>query len=152
MGGDLWTPAAGSAPTLLVAATKEADGANLDRIQIVKGWIENGQQMEKIYNVALSDDRKPDSSGAIEPVGNTVDGATASYTNTIGAAELTATWTDPDFDPAVPAVYYARVLQIPTPRWSTYDAVKLGVQVPEGLPTSIQERAWTSPVWYTPQK
>jgi hypothetical protein len=84
-------------------------------------------------------------------VGNTVDVANASYTNDIGAAELMTTWTDPDFDPAVPAVYYARVLQIPTPRWSTYDAKTLGVDVPEGLPTSIQERAWTSPIWYSPQ-
>ncbi|MEJ2122656.1 MAG: DUF3604 domain-containing protein [Alphaproteobacteria bacterium] len=151
MGGDLSSPAGSSAPTLLVAAIKEADGANLDRIQIVKGWIENGEQMEKIYDAALSDDRKPDSSGAIEPVGNTVDVSTASYTNDIGAAELMVTWTDPEFDPALPAVYYARVLQIPTPRWSTYDAVKLGVDVPEGLPTSIQERAWTSPIWYTPE-
>lgn len=150
MGGDLSTSAAGSAPTLLVAAIKEADGANLDRIQIVKGWVENGEQMEKIFDVALSDSRKPNSSGAIEPVGNTVDVATASYTNDIGAAELTATWKDPEFDPAMPAVYYARVLQIPTPRWSTYDAAKLGVNVPDGLPTSIQERAWTSPIWYTP--
>ena len=152
MGGDLPATATGRAPTLLVAATKEADGANLDRIQIVKGWIENGKQMERIYNVALSNGRKPDSAGKIEPVGNTVDVAAARYTNDIGAAQLMATWTDPDFDPAVPVVYYARVLQIPTPRWSTYDAAKLGVQVPEGLPTSIQERAWTSPIWYTPQK
>ncbi len=146
MGGDLPAPPEGAAPTFLVAAMKEPDGANLDRIQIVKGWIENGEQMEQIYDVALSGDR----TDASEAVGNTVDVATASYTNDIGAAELTASWTDPDFDPAVPALYYARVLQIPTPRWSTYDAKTLGVEVPDGLPTSIQERAWTSPIWYTP--
>jgi hypothetical protein len=131
----------------LVAAIKEPDGANLDRIQIVKGWIENGEQMEKIYDVALSDDRTDGN----EPVGNTVDIAAASYTNDIGATELMATWTDPDFDPAVPSLYYARVLQIPTPRWSTYDAAKLGVEIPEGLPASIQERAWSSPIWYAPE-
>ncbi len=146
MGGDLTAPPEGAAPTFLVAAMKEPDGANLDRIQIVKGWIENGEQMEQIYDVALSGNRTDGS----EAVGNTVDVSTASYTNDIGAAELTASWTDPDFDPAVPALYYARVLQIPTPRWSTYDAKTLGVEVPEGLPTSIQERAWTSPIWYTP--
>jgi hypothetical protein len=146
MGGDLPAAPEGAAPTFLVAAMKEADGANLDRIQIVKGWIEDGEQMERIYDVALSGDRSDGS----EPVGNTVDVAAASYTNDIGAAELTATWTDPDFDPAEPALYYARVLQIPTPRWSTYDAARLGVDVPEGLPTSIQERAWTSPIWYKP--
>ncbi|MDW4498617.1 DUF3604 domain-containing protein [Sulfitobacter sp. D35] len=148
MGGDLPAAPDGAAPMLLVAAMKEADGANLDRIQIVKGWVENGEQMEQIYDVALSDGRSDGS----EAVGNTVDVATASYTNDIGAPELTATWTDPDFDAALPAFYYARVLQIPTPRWSTHDAVALGVEIPEGLPPSIQERAWTSPVWYTPQR
>lgn len=147
MGGDLPAAPEDGAPTFLIAAMKEADGANLDRIQIVKGWVEDGEQMERIYDVALSGDRTDGS----EPVGNTVDVAKASYTNDIGAAKLMATWRDPDFDPAVPALYYARVLQIPTPRWSTYDAATLGVDVPEGLPTSIQERAWTSPIWYTPQ-
>ena len=148
MGGDLPAAPEGGAPTFLVAAMKEADGANLDRIQIVKGWIENGEQRERIYDVALSDGRSDGS----EPVGNTVDVAAASYTNDIGATELMTAWTDPDFDPALPALYYARVLQIPTPRWSTYDAAKLGVDVPEGLPTSIQERAWTSPIWYMPKR
>jgi hypothetical protein len=150
MGSDLSAAADNGAPTLLVAAIKEPDGANLDRIQIVKGWVENGKQMERIFDVALSDNRQPDGSGTVESVGNTVDVATASYSNDIGAAELMTAWTDPEFDPAVPAVYYARVLQIPTPRWSTYDAAKLGVDVPDGLPASIQERAWTSPIWYTP--
>ncbi|AWI85746.1 hypothetical protein CEW88_18875 [Alloyangia pacifica] len=147
MGGDLAAAPEGTAPTFLIAAMKEADGANLDRIQVIKGWVENGEQKEQIYDVALSGGRTDGS----EPVGNTVDVADASYTNDIGAADLTAAWTDPDFDPAVPAVYYARVLQIPTPRWSTYDAKALGVDVPDGLPTSIQERAWTSPIWYAPE-
>jgi Protein of unknown function (DUF3604) len=105
---------------------------------------------EKTGNLCFFAPPYPAGAGAIKPVGNTVDVATANYTNDIGATELMANWTDPDFDPAVPAVYYARVLQIPTPRWSTYDAKKLGVAVPEGLPTSIQERAWTSPIWYKP--
>lgn len=147
MGGDLPAPPEGAAPTLLIAAMKEADGANLDRIQVIKGWIENGEQMEEIYDVALSDGRTDGG----EAVGDTVDVAEASYTNDIGATELMTAWTDPDFDPALPALYYARVIQIPTPRWSTHDAKALGVEVPEGLPTSIQERAWTSPIWYVPQ-
>lgn len=147
MGGDLPGAPKGGVPTFLVVAMKEADGANLDRIQIVKGWIKNGEQREKIYDVALSGGRNDGS----EPVGNTVNVAAATYTNEIGAAQLMTAWTDPDFDPSVPAAYYARVLQIPTPRWSTYDAAKLGVKIPEGLPTSIQERAWSSPIWYTPK-
>jgi hypothetical protein len=153
MGGDLIPPRGGiegKAPVFLVHAIKEPDGANLDRIQIVKGWIEGGTQHEKIYDVALSDGRKPDASGKVPPVGNTVNVEHATYTNDIGDAELRAVWTDPDFDPAQHALYYVRVLQIPTPRWSTYDAARLGVAVPKGLPASIQERAWTSPVWYKP--
>ena len=151
MGGDLPAAAKGASPTFLIHAIKESNGANLDRIQIIKGWIDaKGEQQNKIYNVALSDGRKPDANGKIPPVGNTVNDADASYTNSIGDAELNVKWTDPDFDPAQSAVYYARVLQIPTPRWSTYDAVKTGMKIPEGLPVSIQERAWTSPIWYTP--
>jgi hypothetical protein len=103
-----------------------------------------------IYDVAWSDGRKRDAAGKLPPVGNTVEVAKATYRNDIGAAELTGVWSDPDFDPAAYAFYYARVIEIPTPRWSTYDAVKLGIEVPGGLPTSIQERAWTSPIWYTP--
>jgi hypothetical protein len=151
MGGDLSTAPDGKAPIFLVAAMKEADGANLDRIQIIKGWIENGKIREKIFDVALSDDRKPDASGKVSPVGNTVDAAKARYTNDIGDEQLMAVWTDPEFDPSVRAVYYARVLQIPTPRWSTYDAARLGIEPLQNLPTSIQERAWTSPIWYTPK-
>jgi len=147
MGGDLPPAPGGKSPTFLVAAMKEADGANLDRIQIVKGWVQDGEQMEEVYDVALSGGR----TDGDEPIGNTVDVAAATYTNDIGATELMTAWSDPDFDPAVPAVYYVRVLQIPTPRWSTYDAAKLGVEIPEGLPSSIQERAWSSPIWYAPE-
>jgi len=151
MGGDLKAPA-GKAPTFLVMASKDPKSGNLDRVQIVKGWLDaGGKQHEKVYDVAWSGERAPDpKTGKLPPVGDTVDAATAGYTNTIGAAELATVWTDPDFDPAERAFYYVRVLEIPTPRWSTIDAVRLGVPVPAGLPVSIQERAWTSPIWYTP--
>jgi hypothetical protein len=151
MGGDLEAAPDGAAPTFLVHAMKEADGANLDRIQIIKGWIDaNGDQQERIYNVALSDDRESGDGGEVPIVGDTVDAESATYTNSIGDGELSTTWTDPDFDPSQPAVYYARVIEIPTPRWSTYDAVRTGMERPGDLPISIQERAWTSPIWYTP--
>ena len=145
MGGDL--PAAkGKAPSFVVSAVKDPEDGNLDRIQIIKGWSKNGQTFEKIYDVAWSGDRKVDpGTGKLPPVGNTVDVVKATYTNTIGAVELKQVWTDPDFDPALQAVYYARVLQIPTPRWSTYDASKLGVLPPSDVSAAIQERAWTSP-------
>lgn len=146
MGADLPAAPEGAAPTFLIAAMKEVDGANLDRIQIIKGWVEDGEQKEKIYDVALSDGRTDPSAA----VGNTVDVAEATYTNDIGATELMTEWQDPDFDASLPAVYYARVIEIPTPRWSTFDAKALGIDIPEGLPASIQERAWTSPIWYTP--
>ena len=151
MGGDLKAPAS-KAPSFLVMASKDPKSGNLDRVQIVKGWLDgSGKQHEQVYDVAWSGDRKPDpKTGKVPPVGDTVNAATAEYTNTIGAAELATVWTDPDFDPAVRAFYYVRVLEIPTPRWSTIDAVRLGVPVPNGLPVSIQERAWTSPIWYTP--
>lgn len=150
MGGDL-PPKAGKAPTFAVWAMKDPQSGTLDRIQIVKGWYEKGYGWEKIYDVALSDNRKPDpKTGKIPPVGNTVDVKNASYTNSIGDTQLAAVWIDPDFDPSKHAVYYVRVIEIPTPRWSTYDAKKLGIPVPEGTPASIQERAWSSPIWYTP--
>jgi hypothetical protein len=152
MGGDLRAGPEGQAPVFLVHAIKEANGANLDRIQIIKGWIEDGEQREQVHDVALSDDRTVAASGEVAPVGNTVRVREASYANSIGDAELRAVWTDPDFDPTQPAVYYARVLQIPTPRWTTYDARRLGVPIPEGLPESIQERAFTSPIWYAPAR
>jgi hypothetical protein len=150
MGGDLGADHKGRAPVFLVMAAKEADGANLDRIQIIKGWVADGKPMEKIYDVALADDRKPDAAGAVAPVGNTVDAKSASYSNSIGDSQLAVVWNDPDFEPQVSAVYYARVLQIPTPRWSTYDARTLGIAPRKDLPVSIQERAWSSPIWYSP--
>jgi len=149
MGGTL--SRAQSAPTCTVHALKDPDGANLDRIQIVKGWVdENGEPREKIVDVAWSGERKPDAEGRLPAVGNTVDPAAANYSNSIGSAELMGSWTDTDFDPAQPALYYARVLEIPTPRWTTYDAVRSGLPLLEDVPATIQERAWTSPVWYSP--
>jgi hypothetical protein len=143
----------GKAPTFAVWALKDPESGNLDRIQIIKGFINKwGRPAEKIYDVALSDGRKADANGEIPPVGNTVDVKTAKYTNDIGDTQLSAVWTDPDFDPKINAVYYVRVLEIPTPRWTTFDSLKSGLPIPEGIPTSIQERAWSSPIWYTPVK
>jgi hypothetical protein len=154
MGGDLpQMPSGAKAPTFIVQALKDPESGNLDRIQIIKGWYERGYGREKIYDVAWSDNRKPDpKTGKLPHVGNTVDAKTATYKNSIGDTQLSAVWTDPDFNPKLHAVYYVRVLEIPTPRWSTYDAVKLGIEVPEGTPVSIQERAWSSPIWYTPDR
>jgi len=152
MGADLPAPKA-KAPAFLVQAVKDPDSANLDRIQIVKGWSENGQSFEKIYDVAWAGARKPDpASGKVPPIGSTVNLAEGTYSNSIGAVELETAWTDPDFDPGLDAFYYARVLEIPTPRWSTIQAVKLGRVPPsgEGFTPAIQERAWSSPIWYTP--
>ncbi|MCB1499236.1 MAG: DUF3604 domain-containing protein [Bauldia sp.] len=151
MGGDLGPAATGKAPGFMVAALRDLDGANLDRIQIVKGWIDaGGETHERIYDVAVSGGREIGEDGrAREPVGTTVDVATATYTNTIGAASLTAFWTDPDFDAAQDAFYYGRVLEIPTPRWTTYDAASFGVPLPTSVPATLQDRAYTSPIWYT---
>ena len=154
MGGDLPAkPTNLKAPTFAVWALKDPESGNLDRIQIIKGSINKwGRPAEKIYNVAWSDNRKLDSkTGKLPPVGNTVDVKTTKYTNDIGDSQLSAVWTDPDFDPKINAVYYVRVLEIPTPRWSTYDSVKSGFPLPEGIPATIQERAWSSPIWYTPE-
>jgi len=150
MGGDLPRAGRGKAPSFMVYALRDPVGANLDRIQIVKGWRDGKQLHEKVYDVTWSGERRPGPDGRLPPVGNTVDAATASWTNTIGSAELATVWTDPDFDPKQSAFYYARVLEIPTPRWSTYDAFRFGVPIPEGAPVSTQERAYTSPIWYTP--
>jgi hypothetical protein len=152
MGGELsGERSGGRAPTFMVYALRDPIGANLDRIQIVKGWMDgSGNTLEKVYDVAWSGDRRPGSDGRLPPVGNTVDVANANWTNTIGAAELATVWTDPDFDRDQSAFYYVRVLEIPTPRWSTYDAFRFGIPIPEGAPTSTQERAYTSPIWYTP--
>jgi hypothetical protein len=151
MGGDLSGEAGGRAPTFMVYALRDPIGANLDRIQIIKGWMDgSGSTHEQVYNVAWSDGRQISGDGKLPPVGNTVDVANANWLNTIGAAELIAVWTDPDFDASQSAFYYARVIEIPTPRWSTYDAFRFGIPIPEGAPTSTQERAYTSPIWYTP--
>ena len=152
MGGDLPpAPAGKKAPTFLVAALKDPIGANLDRYQIVKGWMDAaGQLHEQVYDAAWSGERKPGIDGKVPPVGNTVDVADATWTNTIGAPELISVWTDPAFDPAQRAFYYARVLEIPTPRWTAYDAKYFGVTMPPEVPMSSQERAYTSPIWYNP--
>ena len=150
MGGDLGE-SDGGAPTFMVYALRDPIGANLDRIQIVKGWLDSkGKTHEKVYDVAWSDDREPDANGKLPPVGNTVDVAAANWTNTIGASELGTVWTDPDFDPEQSAFYYARVLEIPTPRWVVYDAFRFGIDLPPDAETVGQERAYTAPIWYTP--
>lgn len=152
MGSDL-PKAKGKAPSFVVWALKDPVDGNLDRIQIIKGWTKHGQIFEKIYDVAWSGERQPDPvTGKLPAVGNTVDISKATYTNDIGSVELKAFWTDPDFDPAQNAFYYARAIQIPTPRWSTFDAVKLGILPPGNVPATVQERAWGTPIWYTPGK
>jgi hypothetical protein len=152
MGGDLKAAPAGKAPAFLVRAMRDVDGANLDRIQIVKGWLDAaGKPQERVYNVAWSGDRKPGRDGKLPAVGNTVDVAEATYSNSIGEPLLQAFWKDPSFDAQQRAFYYVRVIEIPTPRWTTYDAKFFGVEIPEGAPTSIQDRAYTSPIWYTPR-
>jgi hypothetical protein len=151
MGGELGHAASGKAPTLLIAAMRDPIGANLDRVQVVKGWLDkDGNAQEKVYDVAWSGERKPGKDGKLPPVGNTVDVANASWTNTIGAAQLTTVWRDPDFDAAQSAFYYVRVLEIPTPRWTAYDAKRFGVRMDPAVPMITQERAYTSPIWYTP--
>ena len=152
MGGDLSTPPDdAAAPTFMVLALKDPIGANIDRIQIVKGWTTaEGETEEKVYDVVWSGDREPGADGKLPPVGSTVDVARATWTNSIGAAELGAVWTDPEFDPGQRALYYARVIEIPTPRWTAYDAFRYGIEMPGEVPMTTQERAYTSPIWYTP--
>ena len=143
----------GKAPTFLVAALKDPYSGNLDRIQIIKGWLDKaGKTHEKVYDVVWGDaeNRKPDKKGKLPPVGNTVDVKNATWTNTIGDPELITVWEDPDFDPSVKAFYYARVIEIPTPRWTAYDRVKFKLDLPAEIPLKAQERAYTSPIWYTP--
>jgi hypothetical protein len=152
MGGDLRARMGNGAPTFMVYALRDSVGANLDRIQVVKGWLDaRGKTHEKVYDVAWSGGRKPGKDGVVPPVGNTVDVKAANWTNTIGASELGTVWTDPDFDPGQPAFYYARVIEIPTPRWIVYDAFRFGVDIPEGATAVHQERAYTSPIWYSPE-
>ena len=152
MGGDLKAAPAGKAPAFLVRALRDPDGANLDRIQMIKGWLDaGGKTHEQIYDLAWSGNRKPGRDGKLAPVGNTVNVTEASYTNAIGAPYLTAYWKDPKFDPRERAFYYVRVIEIPTPRWTTYDAKVFGVPLPTDVPATIQERAYTTPIWYTPR-
>jgi len=152
MGGDLRQAPAGQAPSFLVAALKDPMGANLDRVQIVKGWIDaKGELREKVYDVAWSGGRKPDPrTGKLPSVGSTVDVENATWTNTIGAPELITVWKDPTFDPTQRAFYYARVIEIPTPRWTAYDAKRFGVKPLPGTRMTVTERAYTSPIWYSP--
>ncbi len=153
MGGTLRDAPEGGAPRFMIRALRDADGANLDRIQVIKGWLDDdGETHERIYDVAVSDGRPIGSDGrARQPVGNTVDIPTATFTNTIGDALLNAHWQDPDFDSEEDAFYYVRVLEIPTPRWTTYDAAFFGIDLPGNVPATIQDRAYTSPIWYTPE-
>ena len=151
MGSDLPPGPDGESPTFYVAALRDPIGGNLDRIQIMKGWVdEAGETQERIYDVAWSDARVLGADGSLPPVGDTVDVENATWTNTIGAPELIAVWEDPDFDPALPATYYARVIQIPTPRWTAYEAMRFNLDLPAEVPMTTQERAYTSPIWYTP--
>jgi hypothetical protein len=152
MGGDLTPmPAGDKAPSFALWAVKDPTSGNLDRIQIIKGWTKGGQSFEKVFDVAWAGDREPDKwTGTVPPVGNTVDLEKATYTNSIGAVELKTVWSDPEFDPSVPAFYYARVLEIPTPRWTTIQAAQLGIAPPDVVATTVQERAWSSPIWYSP--
>ncbi len=152
MGGNLSAPPKGEkSPAFLVAALKDPIGGNLDRLQIIKGWLDaKGDLHEQVYDVAWSDDRKPNAEGKLPSVGNTVDVANATWTNTIGATELVTVWKDPDFDAAQSAFYYARVIEIPTPRWTAFDAKYFKVNMPKEVPMTTTERAYTSPIWYTP--
>lgn len=152
MGGDLTAAPADAAPSFILVAAKDPDGANLDRVQIVKGWLDGeGALQEKVYDVAWSGDRTPHpETGKVGPVGSTVDLATATYDNSIGAADLAVVWQDPDFDPTERAFYYARVIEIPRPRWTAYDAVYFNLDLPKEIPMTVQDRAYSSPIWYTP--
>jgi hypothetical protein len=151
MGGDLTAAPEGKAPGFMIRAMRDVDGANLDRVQVIKGWLDaEGKTQEQVYDVAWSGDRSVGADGKLPPVGNTVDVAQATYTNAIGAPILSAFWQDPDFSADHSAFYYVRVIEIPTPRWTTYDAKVFGVALPTDVPSSIQDRAYTSPIWYTP--
>jgi hypothetical protein len=151
MGGDLTNPP-GKAPTFMVKAIYDPAGAYLDRVQIIKGWLDGkGGTQEKVIDVAWSDDRKPDpKNGQVPFVGSTADLKNATWTNTIGVPVLTGFWQDPDFDPALHAFYYVRVIEIPTPRWTAYDVKRFGVKMDDQVPMTVTNRAYTSPIWYTP--
>jgi len=153
MGGDLTTPEAGKAPLFLIKALRDADGANIDRVQIIKGWLDaDGNKQERIYDLAVSDNRTIAANGRCKtPVGTTVNIKEATYDNSIGAPTLEAYWVDPEFDANLKAFYYVRVIEIPTPRWTAYDAAYYGIDMPEGTVMTLQDRAYTSPIWYTPK-
>jgi hypothetical protein len=150
----LTTAPKGKAPTLIIQAARDPENANLDRVQVIKGWVDTkGQVQERIYDVAVSDDLKIGKDGCTTtPVGSTVNIADASYTNTIGDPMLNAHWIDPDFDPAQKAFYYVRVIEIPKPRWTAYDAKFFDIEVDKEVAMVVQDRAYTSPIWYTPSK
>jgi hypothetical protein len=152
MGGELHTAEQGKSPSFIVSALSDPMGANLDRVQMIKGWRDSaGKLHEKVYDIAWLDHRKPDlKTGKLPPVGNTVNVAEATWTNSIGDAQLTTVWQDPDFNSKDQAFYYVRVLEIPTPRWTAYDAKRFGITMGEEVPMTTQERAYTSPIWYTP--
>ena len=151
MGSDLTKAPEGKSPSFLVAALRDPLSGNLDRIQIVKVWVDKSDdRQEKVFDVVWSGDRKPGADGKLPLVGNTVDIANATWSNTIGAPELIMAWTDPEFDPKVSAAYYARVLEIPTPRWTAYEAKRFGIKMKKEIPMVNVERAITSPIWYTP--
>ncbi len=152
MGGELFAAPKGKAPKFMIRALRDPDGANLDRLQVIKGWLDNkGKSHERIYDIAVSGDREIGADGrAREAVGSTVDIENATYTNTIGAPLLAGYWEDPDFNPQQSAFYYVRILEIPTPRWTTYDAAFFDIDRPDNVPATLQDRAYTSPIWYTP--
>jgi len=152
MGGDLSNAPKGKAPSFLVAALKDPIGANLDRVQVIKGWLDaRGKLHEKVYDVVWGGDRKPDAKGKLPSVGSSVDLENATWNNSIGAPELITVWTDPDFDVKQRAFYYARVIEIPTPRWTAYDVKRFGSKPLPGTRMTVTERAYTSPIWYTPK-
>ncbi len=151
MGGDLTNGPAGRAPSFVIRALRDPDNANLDRVQIIKGWLDSdGKTHERIYDVACADGRAIVNRRCEHEVGNTVDVADASYTNTVGDPLLTAHWEDTDFDPKQRAFYYVRVIEIPKPRWTAYDAKFFNVKMPDDVVMTVQDRAYTSPIWYTP--
>ena len=152
MGGDLTNAPSGATPSFMIRALRDPDGANLDRVQVIKGWLgSDGKTQERIYDVAVSDGREIGADGRCNtPVGSSVDVANASYTNSIGDVMLMAHWRDPDFDPEQRAFYYVRVIEIPTPRWTAYDAKRYGITLPKEVTMTLQERAYSSPIWFAP--
>ncbi|HWK63292.1 MAG TPA: DUF3604 domain-containing protein [Rhizobiaceae bacterium] len=153
MGSDLPPLPKDRAPSFIVWSVKDPTSGNLDRIQVVKGWTKHGQSFEKVFDVAWAGNRTPDPfTGVVPPIGSTVNLTNATYTNTIGAVELKGIWTDPEFDPSLDAFYYVRTLEIPTPRWTTIQAAELGIAPPDNVAATVQERAWSSPIWYSPTK